>query len=230
VLVTVAHPPVRRLLILAAAAVVVLGVAAVLLWLLSAFAVAHGSSATPDQQAQATVVKSAACTQQDPHDTLRLRVNGQNQQVMLDGCGNPAGQQIAVLVPQPLLPGSLVESASVTSGTPGGSLRRIAFLLLLVSTLVGGGCGYFVYRGRGGPTPAQMLAAPPPARATGPATPPRPRKAAAQASPAAVPPETEPEITGPTTGTNWFEDSAVNLGFDLSDLDEEPDDSRSEDR
>jgi hypothetical protein len=215
--VTDAKSPVRRLLIPAAAEVVVLGVAGLLAWLLSGFAVSHDSAATPAQQAQATVVKSAACAGPAPNDLVTVPVNGQKQQLKLDGCGNQVGQRLAVLLPTPLDPSGVVEPAAVApaAGT-GGAAQRLAFVLALVSLLVGGACGYWWHRNHGGVALGRLLGARP-APAVAPAAP----AAAPAAAAAAVPPETGPEITGPTTGTNWFADPPPDLGFDFSKLDEE---------
>jgi hypothetical protein len=232
--VTVAHTPVRRLLIPAAVGVVALGVAGLLVWLASGFAVAHGSTASPGQQVQATVVKSAPCAGSAANDLVNVPIGGRTQQLKLDGCGNQVGQKLAVLLPTPLPTNGIVEPASVAPSTAtSGSSQRLAFVLLLVSTLVGGACGYWLHRNRGGLALGQMLAARPADTATaapsaaqtssGRSSSARSSSARLDSAPAplGVPPESPPELTGPNTGTNWFEDSGTDLGFDFSKLDEE---------
>jgi len=86
---------------------------------------------------QAVVVASVPCVEPDARDTVRVEVDGRDQQLPINACGNPTGFQLDV----ELVTGEDGEPAARLAGTggqPGGDLvRRITAVLLVLAGLAG---------------------------------------------------------------------------------------------
>jgi hypothetical protein len=193
--VTLAKPSIRQVLPYAAVGLVVIAIAVFGLWLLSGITATRPSTDT-GTSAQATVTKTASCASATPNDALTARVDGKPMNLLLNGCGNSVGTKVTVLVPSDATANTVVSSSSAAPGTASGLSHRVAFLLLVVSAAAGGGFAYLLYRQRSEPS---ADAARPPARFDPPA---RFEQLPAE-------PPSSPVANSETTGTNWFEDSAV---------------------
>ncbi|HEY4460268.1 MAG TPA: hypothetical protein VGN81_38520 [Pseudonocardiaceae bacterium] len=186
---TVAKPPLKQALPYAAGGLVVIAVAVFALWLLSGLTGMRPAADT-GTSAQATVTKTASCSAATPNDTLTAQVAGKPVNLLLNGCGNSVGTKLTVLVPSGATANTVVNPSSAAPGTASGLSHRVAFLLLVVAAVAGGGFGYLLYRHRAVPS---MDAARPVAK---------------------IEPLVESELSSPvanveTTGTNWFEDSGI---------------------
>lgn len=131
-------PDRRRLVIqtsvgLACVAVVVVG-----LWLAAGYAGAKTSPTSGTSRALATVTAGASCQGGDTQDSLSFSLAGRAHQAKLDGCGHQRGEHVAVLVPAGFADGGVVEPADAAPGDSSGLSHRVAFLLLIVATVVGG--------------------------------------------------------------------------------------------
>lgn len=116
------------------------------LWMLAGYAGSHESATSGDRLVQATVKTSASCQGADTQDSLTFTMDGRSHQAKLDGCGHQPGEQVSVLVPPGAGDGVLVEPADAAPGNASGLSHRVAFLLMIVATAVGGGCGYQFFR------------------------------------------------------------------------------------
>jgi hypothetical protein len=193
--VTVAKPAIRQVLPYAAVGLVVIAVAVFGLWVLSGLTATRPSTDT-GTSAQATVTKTALCASATPNDALTARVDGKSMSLLLNGCGNSVGTKVTVLVPTDATANTVVSSSSAAPGTASGLSHRVAFLLLVVSAAAGGGFAYLLYRQR--PEP-RADAARPPARFDPPD----------RFEPLSAEQPSSPVANSETTGTNWFEDSAI---------------------
>jgi hypothetical protein len=119
-----------------------------ILWMLAGYAGSHESATSGDRLVQATVKASASCQGADTEDSLTFTMDGRTHQAKLDGCGHQPGEQVAVLVPPGAGDNVLVEPADAAPGNASGLSHRVAFLLMIVATAVGGGCGYQFFRTR----------------------------------------------------------------------------------
>ena len=199
-------------MIQAGAGLACVAIVVVALWIVSGFAGSHTSPTSGYQQVQATVAKTASCQGADENDTISFTVNRLVHRAKLDGCGYTRGEKIGVLVPAGFDGSTIMPLSDAAPGDSSGLSHRVAFLLLIVATLVGGGCGYQLFRTRdqrpGSPPPAKPVFRLPFAR--------KPR--------AAREPEPEPDIdyhsdirpvsrnTDPdATGVDWFEDSSAHM-------------------
>jgi hypothetical protein len=148
--VTVALEPARRRLIVQAAvglacvAIVVVG-----LWIVAGYAGSDTSSTSGDRQARATVTTTASCVGADTQDGVSFSLDGHSHQAKLDGCGHQKGESINVLVPAGFANGALLEPSDAAPGNSSGVSHRVAFILLIVATVVGGAFGYRFFRTRG---------------------------------------------------------------------------------
>jgi hypothetical protein len=148
--VTVALKPAqRRLAIRAAAGLACVAIVVVVLWILAGLAGSHASPTSGYQQVRATVTKPAACQGSDNNDSISFTLNGQVHQAKLNGCGYSRGETMNVLVPSSFDGATVMSMADAAPGDSSGLSHRVSFLLLIVATLVGGGCGYQLYRTRG---------------------------------------------------------------------------------
>ncbi|HKN96768.1 MAG TPA: hypothetical protein VJX10_06610, partial [Pseudonocardiaceae bacterium] len=151
-------PDRRRLVIqtsvgLACVAVVVIG-----LWLAAGYAGSKTSPTSGTTRAQATVTAGASCQGGDTQDSLSFGLAGRTHQAKLDGCGHQRGEHVAVLVPAGFTDGGVVEPADAAPGDSSGLSHRVAFLLLIVATVVGGAFARRFTRGsRPRPRPADDL-------------------------------------------------------------------------
>lgn len=149
---TAAQGPARRRLILAAVGLGCVAVVVIALWILSGYAGSHTSATSGDVLVHATVKAAASCQGQDNNDTISFTVDGVSHQAKLDGCGHQSGETMDVLVPPTFNGDSVLEPAEAAPGDASGLSHRVAFLLLVLATAVGGGCGYQIFRIRGGAT------------------------------------------------------------------------------
>lgn len=146
---TVASAPDRRGLYvrsavgLACVAVVVIG-----LWLAAGYAGAHGASTSTDTTTNATVTASASCQGSDTQDSVSFRLDGASHQAKLDGCGHQRGEVIAVLVPSDFTNDTALEPTDAAPGNSSGLSHRVAFVLLIIATVVGGAFAYRFRRTR----------------------------------------------------------------------------------
>lgn len=185
----------RQVLPYAAVGLVVIAIAVFGLWVLSGLTATRPAADT-GTSAQATVIRTASCASATPNDALTARVDGRPMNLLLNGCGNSPGTKVTVLVPANATANTVVSSSSAAPGTASGLSHRVAFLLLVVSAAAGGGFAYLLYRHRSEPS---ADAARPPARFD--------PQARFEPLPADEP--SSPVANSETTGTNWFEDSAV---------------------
>jgi hypothetical protein len=159
------------------------------LWLLAGLT-GMRSSADTGTSTQATVTKTASCASATPNDVLTAQVGGKPLSLLLNGCGNSAGTKLTVLVPSGAAANTVVSPASAAPGTASGLSHRVAFLLLVVAAAAGGGFGYLLYRHR--PEPSTDAARP-----------------AVKIESAFGDGPSSPVANEDSTGTNWFEDSAI---------------------
>jgi hypothetical protein len=151
--VTVAPAPARRRLVIQAAvglacvAIVVVG-----LWLVAGLAGSHESATSGDRQVPATVTAGASCQGTDSEDAVSFRLDGQTHQAKLNGCGHQRGEVLGVLVPEQFDSNTPLALSDAAPGDSSGVSHRVAFILLIVATVIGGACGYrfFLTRGQGG--------------------------------------------------------------------------------
>jgi hypothetical protein len=133
----------------------------VALWMVAGLAGSHRSSTSGDRPVMATVTASASCQGADSEDSISFTMDGTTHQAKLNGCGHRPGEAVEVLVPAGYDANTAFAQADATPGDSAGLSHRIAFLLLIVATAVGGACGYRFFRTRGeGP------GSPPPAKAS----------------------------------------------------------------
>jgi hypothetical protein len=150
--VTAAQGPVKRRLILAAVGLGCVAVVGVALWVVSGYAGSHRSATSGDTQVRATVQASASCQGKDNNDTVSFTVDSVVHFAKLDGCGYQRGETMKVLVPPTFNGNTVLEMADAAPGDSSGLSHRVAFLLLVLATAVGGGCGYQIFRIRSGAT------------------------------------------------------------------------------
>jgi hypothetical protein len=144
--VTVAQGPARRRLILVAVGLGCVAIVVIALWILAGYAAESGSTTTADQQTRATVRASASCQGTDNNDTVSFVLSGQTHQAKLNGCGHEVGEVLAVLVPARFDSNTVLAQADAAPGDSSGLSHRVAFLLLVLATAVGGVCGYQIFR------------------------------------------------------------------------------------
>jgi hypothetical protein len=160
--VTVAPAPARRRLVIQAAvglacvAIVVVG-----LWMVAGLAGSHESATSGDRPVQATVTATASCQGTDTEDAVSFRLDGQTHQAKLDGCGHQRGEVLGVLVPAQFDSATALALSAAAPGDSSGVSHRVAFILLIAATVIGGACGYRFFRTRGQHGDSQ----PPPAKA-----------------------------------------------------------------
>jgi hypothetical protein len=150
--VTAAQGPARRRLILAAVGLGCVAVVVIALWILSGYAGSHTSATSGDVHVRSTVKTSASCQGQDNNDTISFTVHGVSHLAKLDGCGHQPGEAMDVLVPPTFNGDTVLEPAEAAPGDSSGLSHRVAFLLLVLATAVGGGYGYQIFRIRSGAT------------------------------------------------------------------------------
>lgn len=143
---TVAQGPARRRLILVAVGLGCVAVVVIALWILAGYAGARGSTTAGDQQTRATVRASASCQGTDNNDTVSFVLSGQTHQAKLNGCGHETGEVLTVLVPARFDSNTVLAQANAAPGDSSGLSHRVAFLLLVLATAVGGVCGYQIFR------------------------------------------------------------------------------------
>lgn len=179
-------------------------VVVVILWLAAGIAGARGTT-TSDHVATATVTSTASCQGSDTEDSISITVTGTVHPAKLDGCGHQRGERIGVLVPAAFANGTLLEPADAAPGNSSGASHRVAFVLLIVATVVGGAFGYRFFR-------------------TAARTAPVARRRPVRAARAVVDEPDEPDedyhsdIRRPArghdpeeTGVDWFEDSSTHM-------------------
>lgn len=196
------------------------------LWILAGYAAESGSTTTNDQQTRATVRASASCQGTDNNDTVSFVLSGQTHQAKLNGCGHEVGEALTVLVPARFDSNTVLAQADAAPGDSSGLSHRVAFLLLVLATAVGGVCGYQIFRIRNqGGGSIRTVGPRRTATTTGtrqPVAPPRPspgsRLAARFRSSSADRDEVYPgESRKPSandpeaTGVDWFEDSSATM-------------------
>jgi hypothetical protein len=125
-------------------------VVVIALWILSGYAGSHRSATSGDTQVSATVRTTAACQGTDNHDVISFVRDGATHLAKLNGCGHQPGEVIDVLVPAAFDGNTVMELAAAAPGNSSGLSHRVAFLLLVLATAVGGGCGYQIFRIRNG--------------------------------------------------------------------------------
>jgi hypothetical protein len=187
----------RRLVIqtsvgLACVAVVVVG-----LWLAAGYAGSSTSPTSGDKFVQATVTAGASCQGGDTQDALSFTIAGRTHQGKFDGCGHQRGEQVGVLVPADFADGGVLEPADAAPGDSSGLSHRVAFLLLIVATVVGGAFARRFGHTRGSRTPEPRRADPPPDVDDS--------DYHSEIRPATR--DDDPEATG----VDWFEDSSARL-------------------
>jgi hypothetical protein len=198
--VAVALGPNRRRLViqtsvgLACVAVVVVG-----LWLAAGYAGMSTSPTSGDTLVQATVTAGASCQGTDTEDSLSVAVAGHAHQAKLDGCGHQRGEHVGVLLPTGFTDGALLEPAAAAPGDSSGLSHRVAFLLLIVATVVGGAFARRFARTR------DTARRPAPAREDG--LPPDFDDSDYHSDIRPVARDHDPEATG----VDWFEDSSAHL-------------------
>lgn len=177
----------------ACVAVVIVG-----LWLVAGFAGSHTSATAAARQVEATVTKTASCQGGDTQDSVGYRLDGAGHTAKLDGCGHQQGERLTVLVSA----GSgVVEPADAAPGDASGLSHRVAFVLLIVATVVGGLFAHrFAHTHRGeARSPAKKFTPEPPAAEQ--------PDVDYHSDITPVPRELDPEATG----VDWFEDSSAHL-------------------
>jgi len=148
--VTVVQGPARRRLILAAVGLGCVAVVVIALWILSGYAGDHSSATSGDTRVRATVRTAASCQGTDNNDSISFAVDGVRHLAKLDGCGHQPGEVMDVLVPASFNGDTVLETADAAPGDSSGLSHRVAFLLLVLATAVGGACGYQIFRIRSG--------------------------------------------------------------------------------
>jgi hypothetical protein len=225
--VTVAPAPARRRLVIQAAvglacvAIVVVG-----LWMVAGLAGSHESATSGDREVQATVTATASCQGTDSEDGLSFRLDGQTHQAKLDGCGHTKGEVLGVLVPAQYDSDTALTPSDAAPGDSSGVSHRVAFILLIVATVIGGACGYRFFRTRGQRADSQRGDSRRDGRRDSPS---RPAKAARFRRPKfgakAADADDEDEIPDyhsgyhspvrnhdpEATGVDWFEDSSTHM-------------------
>jgi hypothetical protein len=116
------------------------------LWILAGYAGSHRSATSGDRQARATVRTTASCQGTDTTDTVAFVLDGQTHLAKLDGCGHQTGEAVDVLVPASFNGDTVLEPADAAPGDSSGLSHRVAFLLLVLATAIGGVCGYQIFR------------------------------------------------------------------------------------
>jgi hypothetical protein len=116
------------------------------LWILAGYAGSHSSATSGDRQVRAAVRTTASCQGTDTNDTVTFVLDGQTHQAKLDGCGHQAGETVDVLVPAGFNGDTVLEPADAAPGDSSGLSHRVAFLLLVLATAIGGVCGYQIFR------------------------------------------------------------------------------------
>jgi hypothetical protein len=191
--VTVVRGPDRRTLIVAGVWVACACLVVVALWVLSGFATTHQPTAST-RKVVATVRTAMPCQDASGNalgpESVTFTLDGLVRQAKVDACGHQPGDPVDVLAPASFTQDTVLALAGAQPGDASGLSHRVAFLLLVVATSVGGASGYLIFRGRRA-TPAGAKA-----------------DTAPEATPTTAPPTDE-------TGTNWFIDSSAGLPFDL---------------
>lgn len=199
-------------------------VVVIALWILAGYAGTRGSATGGDQQARATVRASASCQGTDNNDAINVVLAGQTHQAKLNGCGHQPGEVLTVLVPARFDSNTVLEQANAAPGDSSGLSHRVAFLLLVLATAVGGVCGYQIFRIRNRGGGSIRTVGPPRSTTTGSRHPvvarpsPGSRLAARFRSSSAdrdeiypgesrTPSANDPEATG----VDWFEDSSATM-------------------
>jgi hypothetical protein len=160
--VTVAPAPARRRLVIqAAVGLACVAIVVVALWMVAGLAGSHESATSGDRPVQATVTATASCQGADTEDGISFKLDGQTHQAKLDGCGHQRGEVLGVLVPAQFDNDTALALSAAAPGDSSGVSHRVAFILLIIATVVGGACGYRFFRTRGQHGDGQ----PPPARA-----------------------------------------------------------------
>ncbi|HEY3747725.1 MAG TPA: hypothetical protein VGL80_00895 [Pseudonocardiaceae bacterium] len=199
---TVALEPARRRLVVQAAvglacvAIVVVG-----LWIVAGYAGSHNSATSGDRRTQATVTTTASCVGADTQDGISFTLDGSAHQAKLDGCGHQKGEAISVLVPAGFANGAVLEPSDAAPGDSSGVSHRVAFILLIVATVVGGLFGYRFFRTRG-------------QRAEKPVRKPRSRPTVDEPDDEDYHSEIRPAARNhdpDATGVDWFEDSSAHM-------------------
>lgn len=214
---TVAAPDRRRLYIQAGAGLACVAVVVVGLWMVAGLAGSHRSATSGDATVRATVTASASCQGSDTHDSVSFQLDGAVHRAQLDGCGQQQGQVISVLVPAGFNGDTVLEPTDAAPGDSSGLSHRVAFVLLIVATVVGGAFAYrFRAAGRetgraagragGRATPSKPPAQPKPDQPVGPGQPAQPDEDY-HSDIRPVPRELDPDATG----VDWFEDSSAGL-------------------
>ncbi|HVV20812.1 MAG TPA: hypothetical protein VHF06_15360 [Pseudonocardiaceae bacterium] len=208
-------PAQRRLAIQAAAGLACVAIVIVALWVVSGFAGSHASPTSGYQQVQATVTKEASCQGADQNDSISFALGGQQHQAKLDGCGYTPGEKMSVLVPAGFNGSTVMPMSEAAPGNSSGLSHRVAFVLLIVATVVGGACGYRLFRlkdgSAGGPAPVRpglgslFGRRPAPVRPVGGPEPEPDHDYHSDIRP--VPRNIDPEATG----VDWFEDSSAHM-------------------
>jgi hypothetical protein len=91
-------------------------------------------SSAPDSL-PAKVVDSTPCGSLEARDTVQVMMNGRDQRLVLDGCGNPVGMELQVEVWHE---GAQARLAGTGHPAAGGLTERISMLLLVLAGLAGG--------------------------------------------------------------------------------------------
>lgn len=212
---TVAPPDRRRLYFQGAAGLACVAAVVVGLWLAAGYAGSHKSATSGDTTVSAKITQTASCQGSDTHDSVSFRLGGTLHFAKLDGCGQQQGQVMQVLVPASFDGDTVLEPTDAAPGDSSGLSHRVAFVLLIVATVVGGAFAYRFRKsgGRGGAAavPRDKLK-----EHLAPAETPEPDEDY-HSDIRPVPRELDPEATG----VDWFEDSATDLprippGADLS--------------
>jgi hypothetical protein len=121
-------------------------IAVIALWVLAGYAGSHASATSGDRDVSARVRTSASCVGADTNDTVTFTVDGAPHLAKLNGCGHQTGEVLNVLVPATFTGDTVLDLADVAPGDSTGLSHRVAFLLLVLATAVGGGCGYQIFR------------------------------------------------------------------------------------
>lgn len=181
---------------LACVAIVVVG-----LWIVAGYAGSHNSATSGDRRTQATVTTTASCVGADTQDGISFTLDGSAHQAKLDGCGHQKGEAISVLVPAGFANGAVLEPSDAAPGDSSGVSHRVAFILLIVATVVGGLFGYRFFRTRG-------------QRAEKPVRKPRSRPTVDEPDDEDYHSEIRPAARNhdpDATGVDWFEDSSAHM-------------------
>lgn len=203
-------------MIQAGAGLACVAIVVVALWIVSGFAGSHASPTSGYQQVQATVTKTAACQGADENDSVSFSLDGQTHLAKLDGCGYTKGQQVGIMVPADFDGSTIMPMSDAAPGDSSGLSHRVAFLLLIVATVVGGFGGYQLFRTRdqrpGGPPPARPMFRLPFGRKAGPARAPEPEPEPDRDYHSEIRPVSRNRNADPeATGVDWFEDSSAHM-------------------